>query len=1157
MPAPATPSPPSSTFEPRHRWLRGFVILCIAVVCLVTVGVIAIQIVLMTDFPRRTAVSLLERETGLNVEAKSLVTGWAGHTVLRNVVFRIPLDQTPIITADTVVVDHSDLVRLVLGGFSLTSLKLDGAVIDAYQDDRSQWSILRAIDAVRRSQGPGPSRGSAANLPAISLSNATLRVSRPSRTPVALHITFEGKAESALTWAFAAAVGESHVSGRITPGGWAHEVDASIAGIEPILSLWTDAPPRPATATLHWSGELTNSGLAGRLVIDSLAVGSTSVSGDVAVSASAGGMTLRPGTLHVASPMLTAGPLVLSRGTVSSSLESVTFSHVRAELPGLVTQLAGTYDIDADSATATFAWSGSLAGQAIRYHGAGQLAAKFPQVGRRSVQVSLDTDADAGPQHYHAVLSAKAAGITWDSLDGSVSVPDLFITGFGDPIDLSGLKLAFADRWPSVTLLDLVVPGAEVTRSIAAVNLATREWQADLDAGGVTVHQLGHEPLSISLRSGGDFRHVDVSRLTLASPSVEVAGTGSLVPSRDEPLQAHADITARLAAPPPKASDAAFKNPARDETGARPIEQPAGLVRAALDIGGQVSPVRLHGQGRLHAENVRAGAETLPPIDVGARALVDPSGGQLQTDAFPLFDGQWTLAAWYRLQTREAEAHLDAAHVSLNRIVHTVQPSVLMGGDLGAHLDLRVPELDYRRAQLDGTWEVNNLEAGGATFPHGGGGISVQNGRVELRDININQGPGGRASLTGQVAFQATDPRHVYIDMASHRWPLALRDSGLHALVDTHAQLDVDVVLPSAQGTLLLTADAALQQKDLGTITALTEVHGRTLDIRQFAADILGGTVTGRAHIPLDRWTESTASMRIQGVNLDNLGELAKSMGDLRGEISGSINAFPTNDPEALEPLRAEAALTIKNGAQRGMHFGDMSLVGYAGPDRLMLDRSTIQVADGVATVWARLTWHDTEPFVHVSLQADDMSLDQLVRAADPTIGQTPGVVNGRAAFGGYVYQPHRSYGEAEFNLKEADLGRFPVMTQLYGLLNLGQKGAGGRGLVRLRLEGDTLQLERLHYYNRGADIIANGAVQNIWLWKDSAVAGIAAAAMRPLKGSKLPFGRDLDRMLRAVFVNAASVSVEGTVGQRTVKVVPFADAATAIDRLLGNGPSD
>jgi uncharacterized protein YhdP len=87
--------------------------LFLVVVVLLALAVLAVQMVLRTDLPRRMVLDELASATGLEVEAASLATGWSGHSTLRDVTFRLPLDGSPILTAPTVRVRHNRLVSLL------------------------------------------------------------------------------------------------------------------------------------------------------------------------------------------------------------------------------------------------------------------------------------------------------------------------------------------------------------------------------------------------------------------------------------------------------------------------------------------------------------------------------------------------------------------------------------------------------------------------------------------------------------------------------------------------------------------------------------------------------------------------------------------------------------------------------------------------------------------------------------------------------------------------------------------------------------------------------------------------------------------------------------------------------------------------------------
>jgi hypothetical protein len=138
--------------------------------------------------------------------------------------------------------------------------------------------------------------------------------------------------------------------------------------------------------------------------------------------------------------------------------------------------------------------------------------------------------------------------------------------------------------------------------------------------------------------------------------------------------------------------------------------------------------------------------------------------------------------------------------------------------------------------------------------------------------------------------------------------------------------------------------------------------------------------------------------------------------------------------------------------------------------------------------------------------------------------------------------------------IADSDLGRLPVITQLYNLLHLNTDVVQptGRTQAVLSLDGDALELSRLHQFNRGADVVASVTADNIWLGKDSPIHGVAAGGLRPLRDVAVPFASELDRLLRALQANSVSIVIGGTLGNHTTRVVPFSDIGEAVGRLLG-----
>src|SRR5437762_9305979 len=94
-----------------RRWLlRIFLTLLI----LIALGAIAIQVVLWTDYPRRLVIAQLEKQLGLRVETREFITGWAGHTNLRDVKLSLPLAEKSFFDVAALRVEHTSLAWLIL-----------------------------------------------------------------------------------------------------------------------------------------------------------------------------------------------------------------------------------------------------------------------------------------------------------------------------------------------------------------------------------------------------------------------------------------------------------------------------------------------------------------------------------------------------------------------------------------------------------------------------------------------------------------------------------------------------------------------------------------------------------------------------------------------------------------------------------------------------------------------------------------------------------------------------------------------------------------------------------------------------------------------------------------------------------------------------------
>ena len=111
------------------------------------------------------------------------------------------------------------------------------------------------------------------------------------------------------------------------------------------------------------------------------------------------------------------------------------------------------------------------------------------------------------------------------------------------------------------------------------------------------------------------------------------------------------------------------------------------------------------------------------------------------------------------------------------------------------------------------------------------------------------------------------------------------------------------------------------------------------------------------------------------------------------------------------------------------MQIGDADFVAYVDHDRAVLDRLKWKLADGLVNSWARITWYPSkltgqpEPFLHVNVEGEKLSIDQVVRAARPKDipdERMPGLVTAHMWVAGFPFtdQGRRtSSGEGRSNI--------------------------------------------------------------------------------------------------------------------------------------------
>jgi hypothetical protein len=137
--------------------------------------------------------------------------------------------------------------------------------------------------------------------------------------------------------------------------------------------------------------------------------------------------------------------------------------------------------------------------------------------------------------------------------------------------------------------------------------------------------------------------------------------------------------------------------------------------------------------------------------------------------------------------------------------------------------------------------------------------------------------------------------------------------------------------------------------------------------------------------------------------------------------------------------------------------------------------------------------------------------------------------------------------------LSEAKLGRLPVFSLIYDLMSAGQnvKDSNGVGSVEVRMENGNLELNNLHYFNRGTEVRGMFTIEKAWMMPHSRLTGTLIGSLRPLASLNLPFVSEIDRLIALLSSDLVSVGVDGTVEKPRGYQIGLKDLGNGLHMLL------
>ena len=1136
-------------------------------------------LLLRSDWLGDRILASASQQIGMDVSTQSFSLGWGGGATLGSVDIRMPLSDEVVFSVDRIKLGLSAVPLLILGRpLHLYSVELTHPTVFLHRSDRGRWNVQDVWMRVQASLGPSSQQGRGIELPDVVIQDGTVRIAEPNAPPQTLGpIEFTGRRQGQILWGFdLQAVPLARVTGQVAAGGdWTHEVRFHAQNLGPLVHSLLGQNLAPIRVAGRWKGALAQNIWNGAIQLDSLVVGGLAVQGEAQIEADSNHVTISPRRLVMSEPNLAGEPIQLTDGAVGISREQITVESLVAKAGALGGRVDGHWNPQARHGEFSGSWAAATSKPPSQSFGTYRISVKSPPEGRKEAQANVTVQAQTPLGSWHAVADVRGSGADWLMSQWQIQTPALSWSRAGRQVEVTDATTRIDLHWPQIQVTSLSLPQAKQVSTQARLNLDTRQWSAQLAVDQLPWPSLGAGGVDVRLQAEGDRNEAHVSELRVTQNETVVTAKGdlSLLGGGLQNVHLSAEWPAHpLGSTPPAVA------PPPETVRAVP---PAGRWRLEAAVTGQVQPLVLEGQAKLAGQNITLGRRLVDRVQIPVHVTADAKQIDATTQPFDLLGGQWQLAGQYDLAKRATEIHVFASDLSQAAVASMAGLPLASGGQAQGEIRLRMPGFEIQKAVAVGTWSARDVNIPPLEVQRAQGAIRIGGGTVRLDDIQLEQ-DGGRAQAS--MSFQLDQPHIVSVELDAKDWSAQLPGRPVAVVMNGRTTLQMDIAKKTAEGDARLTGHVVWQDKNLADVRLAMAVHEQTVEVQEFHAEALGGSADGTAKVPLNRWIDSAAQLRWQGIQAKHLETWLPPLARYQGVMSGSLvveqtagaksrkegekvgtsegKSFPpsqvaTTVPGAEAPPLGPMRFVL-DANMAGNRFGPAQIdicqiTGYVDPTRLLIDNACFDVLGGRLNARARLSEHTDMYYGSIAADFNDLDLDQLVHAIDPNGGAHPGRLSGSATILPAFQNQILLAGEARLNLTKSDLANNGVVRTLYNTLSLhfGSQKPAGTGEVRLSFQGPAVVISSAQYFNRGVEIRGAGAIKNINLGSRSPIDGYAVASTRILKGVKLPGISALDRLMDVFQTGAASVKIAGVLDHVQVKVVPLPEVLGPFRRLL------
>jgi hypothetical protein len=1108
----------------RRRWIRRIVWGSLIAIALL---VIAVQVTFWTDYPRRLVLSLVQRELGLRVEARTLSTGWFGRTTLTDVRLSLPLADESFLELPELRLQHTGLLPLLITqNFDLHGIDLEKPNLVIRRDANGRWNVQDVIELVGKATAGTPEPGtkkSPPKLPRLTLADGTIVIiEHDGRRATIKPVNVTGYPDGMLVYRYdgtipGGATGDKpmvKLVGEVAPGDdWRHQFTLFAQPPKEWLAPWTANPPDPLVINARWSGSVQDKVLHARL--EAQDVKYTVYGGRGLLTIETGGD--QPTVLHPQSLVLTTDAKALPEvrlvgGTVRiDGGNKIALERLRITMMNGEVKLDGSADLAAKSATLAGEWQELIAptaGGDVRHGGSVTVSLKCPFPDRPEIAATF-TSRGRVPGHgsWDGQLRVEGSGRGWNDIDWLLTLPRVTWNG-RTPFEVNDFAARLAQRQNTITLTELRWPAAQRLTGRGDVNLRDESWRLRISGAGMMnrLPPTPQQPFDFSFDARGNWNDAQhwfnarLDPLVVRSAGTEVRISGDYLSQKPEPLALNVALNHR-------------PEGVADEV---PI---SGRLRSQIDLHGTLDPLNLHAGGFVRSDSLVVRGRTYGDIRGTVDVAVGAEKSELIIRDMAILGGKaqvvgiWPYAGEDKLIDPSTEGfrvvlRLDGVQL---RELGDLLAQPLEGGSGTGMFTIDVP---IRRPTLEtvaakGAFDATNVAAGGENEAQSPFHADQVKGEVTLRDGLLRVDPvrftraerDVRGEATLSVELTTASPKTPTLKLSAQSWPLGLGAGGGVAALSADASLGIDArdKPPTLSGPLTARVRFATTQAAIGEAVVEGHLDGRLAVFEKIDLSGIGGNATGRATIDADNPNRSTAQLAWKDIDGARLGDLVPAVRGLAGTYAGNVTIGPSADVRAIEPLRVTVDLNPSAGKFRTIDIGPAKLSAFANLSRAFtfervvidmlpsedlaalaaereLDKkkvppqdrpltwNDVRIAGGRVRLWARRGRHPSGLIqTHITADLFRLDIDQMVHALRSDADPMPAKLSGEIILHGNPRDLDQVFGQGQLKVTDSDLAKADVLAFLYDLVGLGTAPKEPNGRGSLQL---SLQSSTLQFNN-------------------------------------------------------------------------------------------